>query len=76
MGKQLHRDLLTFSIFLFWSPFQELVLMQVDYELNTAGNLEILDRYGKEYFMSNLSLLLQWSPYSTEAELLKQVSTF
>ncbi|XP_011046170.1 PREDICTED: MORC family CW-type zinc finger protein 3-like isoform X2 [Populus euphratica] len=44
----------------------------VDYELNTAGNLEILDRYGKEYFMSNLSLLLQWSPYSTEAELLKQ----
>jgi hypothetical protein len=50
--------------------------MQVDYELNTAGNLEILDRYGKEYFMSNLSLLLQWSPYSTEAELLKQVSNF
>ncbi|XP_061953611.1 protein MICRORCHIDIA 6-like isoform X3 [Populus nigra] len=48
------------------------LLKYVDYELNTAGNLEILDRYGKEYFMSNLSLLLQWSPYSTEAELLKQ----
>ncbi|XP_073261068.1 protein MICRORCHIDIA 6 isoform X6 [Populus alba] len=48
------------------------LLKYVDYELNTAGNLEILDRYGKEYFMSNLSLLLQWSPYSTEAELLQQ----
>jgi len=52
--------------------------MQVDYELNTiTGNMEIAHRYDKEYFMSNLSMLLQWSPYSTEAELLKQVnSTF
>ncbi|KAF9671629.1 hypothetical protein SADUNF_Sadunf12G0067500 [Salix dunnii] len=47
--------------------------MQVDYELNTiTGNMEISHRYDKEYFMSNLSMLLQWSPYSTEAELLKQ----
>ncbi|GMQ07473.1 hypothetical protein CsSME_00051646 [Camellia sinensis var. sinensis] len=26
--------------------------------------------------MSNLSMLLQWSPYSTEAELLQQVSLY
>ena len=51
--------------------------MQVDYELNTiTGNMEIAHRYDKEYFMSNLSMLLQWSPYSTEAELLKQVSSY
>jgi hypothetical protein len=45
----------------------------VDYEFNTStGTLEIL--HGKEHFMSNLSMLLQWSPFLTEAELLKQVS--
>lgn len=30
---------------------------------------------GREQFISNLSLLLKWSPYSTEAELLKQVGS-
>jgi hypothetical protein len=45
--------------------------MQVDYEFNASnGAMEIL--HGKEHFMSNL---LQWSPFSTEAELLKQVSS-
>ncbi|XP_040362764.1 protein MICRORCHIDIA 6-like [Rosa chinensis] len=43
----------------------------VDYEFNhTTETLDIM--HGREHFMSNLSLLLQWSPYSTEAELLKQ----
>ncbi|KAF8399736.1 hypothetical protein HHK36_015607 [Tetracentron sinense] len=47
----------------------------VDYEFNTSnGTLETLLRYGKEHFTSNLSMLLQWSPYATEAELLKQVN--
>lgn len=51
--------------------------MQVDYELNAStGNMEISHRYDKEYFMSNLSMLLRWSPYSTEAELLKQVNSY
>jgi hypothetical protein len=48
--------------------------MQVDYEFNAStGGMEIL--HGKEHFMSNLFMLLQWSPFSTEAELLKQVSS-
>jgi hypothetical protein len=48
--------------------------MQVDYEFNASnGAMEIL--HGKEHFMSNLFMLLQWSPFSTEAELLKQVSS-
>ncbi|KAL7202068.1 hypothetical protein ACSBR1_033695 [Camellia fascicularis] len=47
---------------------------QVDYEVNICtGKLETLDRCGKVHFMSNLSMLLQWSPYSTEVELLQQV---
>lgn len=46
--------------------------LQVDYEFNTLTNkLEVM--HGREHFMSNLSMLLQWSPYSTEADLLKQV---
>ncbi|KAH7528447.1 hypothetical protein FEM48_Zijuj05G0073100 [Ziziphus jujuba var. spinosa] len=50
---------------------QSAVLLRVDYKYNTStGSLEILQ--GREHYMSNLSLLLKWSPYSTEAELLKQ----
>lgn len=47
-------------------------VLQVDYEYNTSsGKMEIL--HGRERCMSNLSILLQWSPYSSESELLKQV---
>lgn len=50
-------------------------ILQVDYEYNTSsGKMEIL--HGREHFTSNLSILIQWSPYSTEAELLKQVRSF
>ena len=57
---------------LLWSPP---CWLQVDYQFNTStGTLEIL--HGKEHFMSNLSMLLQWSPYSSEADLLKEVSLF
>jgi hypothetical protein len=31
---------------------------------------------GKDHFKANLSLLLRWSPYSSEADLLKQVSFY
>ncbi|KAB5532072.1 hypothetical protein DKX38_018742 [Salix brachista] len=59
--------------FLTQTGHDRIVVPMVDYELNTiTGNMEISRRYDKEYFMSNLSMLLQWSPYSTEAELLKQ----
>ncbi|KAH8492952.1 hypothetical protein H0E87_022268 [Populus deltoides] len=59
--------------FLTQTGHDRIVVPMVDYELNTiTGNMEIAHRYDKEYFMSNLSMLLQWSPYSTEAELLKQ----
>ncbi|KAA8540800.1 hypothetical protein F0562_024281 [Nyssa sinensis] len=59
--------------FLTQTGHDRIVVPMVDYELNAStGTLDTLHRYGKEHFMSNLSMLLQWSPYSTEAELLKQ----
>ncbi|KAG7023121.1 Protein MICRORCHIDIA 6, partial [Cucurbita argyrosperma subsp. argyrosperma] len=57
--------------FLSRSGYNRIVVPMVDYEYNKAsGKMEIL--HGKEHFMSNLSILLQWSPYSSEAELLEQ----
>lgn len=50
-------------------------LPQVDYELNTSTDtMDFLQWQSKENYMHNLSILLEWSPYSTEIELLKQVS--
>ncbi|CAN6704179.1 unnamed protein product [Malus baccata var. baccata] len=57
--------------FLARTGHDRIVVPMVDYEFNTLTNkLEVM--HGKEHFMSNLSMLLQWSPYSTEADLLKQ----
>ncbi|PRQ57649.1 hypothetical protein RchiOBHm_Chr1g0350641 [Rosa chinensis] len=51
--------------------FTDLNCLYVDYKFNpTTETLDIM--HGREHFMSNLYLLLQWSQYSTEAELLKQ----
>lgn len=62
--------LLSFS-FLTRTGHNRIVVPMVDYEFNTStGTLEVL--HGREQFMTNLSFLLEWSPYSTEAELLKQ----
>ncbi|XP_038686675.1 protein MICRORCHIDIA 6-like isoform X1 [Tripterygium wilfordii] len=59
--------------FLTRAGHDRIVVPMVDYEFNEAsGMLEMSTRFGKEHFMSNLSMLLQWSPYSTELELLKQ----
>ncbi|KAJ4840194.1 hypothetical protein Tsubulata_002943 [Turnera subulata] len=64
--------LLSYS-FLTRTGLDRIVVPMVDYEFSRkTGSLEVSHRYGKEHFTSNLSLLLQWSPYSTEAELLKQ----
>ena len=46
--------------------------MQLDYEFNTQSNM--WDKLSNTQCINNLPLLLRWSPYSTEAELLKQVS--
>lgn len=52
-----------------------LLMSQVDYELNTStGTAGYLQLQSKENYVCNLAILLQWSPYSTEEELLKQVS--
>lgn len=49
--------------------------LQLDYEFNPSNEkLGPIFSYGKEHFSSNLSVLLQWSPYSTEEMLLKQVN--
>lgn len=62
--------LLSYS-FLTRTGHDRIVVPMVDYELNvSSGTLDVL--HGKEHFASNISILLQWSPYSTEAELLKQ----
>lgn len=64
--------LLSYS-FLRQTGHDRIVVPMVDYEFNTStSNMEPLHRYGKKHFTSNLSILLRWSPYSTEQELLKQ----
>ncbi|GFZ03900.1 histidine kinase-, DNA gyrase B-, and HSP90-like ATPase family protein [Actinidia rufa] len=61
--------------FLSQTDHDRIVVPMLDYEFNaSAGTMEASDRCSKEHFMSNLSVLLKWSPYSTEAELLKQIS--
>ncbi|KAG2678842.1 hypothetical protein I3760_11G022700 [Carya illinoinensis] len=57
--------------FLTRTGHDRIVVPMVDYKFNTStGTREILR--AKEHFMSNLSIMLQWSPFSTESELLKQ----
>lgn len=76
-SRHMNNRILTQSIgllsytFLTQKRLDRIVVPMVHYEFNTStGSLEILN--GKEHFMSNLSLLLQWSPYSSEVDLLKQ----
>ncbi|XP_065875300.1 protein MICRORCHIDIA 6-like [Euphorbia lathyris] len=78
-SRHLHNSTLTQSIgllsytFLSRTGYDRIVVPMVDYEFNSlSGKFEIHNRSGKEHFMSNLSILLQWSPYSTEAELLQE----
>ncbi|KAB1200929.1 MORC family CW-type zinc finger protein 3 [Morella rubra] len=57
--------------FLTRTGYDRIVVPMVDYEINSStGKLEIL--HAKQHFVSNLSMMLQWSPFSTEAELLQQ----
>ncbi|XP_052181312.1 protein MICRORCHIDIA 6-like isoform X2 [Diospyros lotus] len=60
--------------FLTQTGHDRIVVPMLDYVRNaTTGTWETLHQFGEGHFMSNLSMLLQWSPYSTEAELLKQL---
>ncbi|KAK7354033.1 hypothetical protein VNO80_19489 [Phaseolus coccineus] len=53
------------------TQLDRIVVPMVNYEFNTStGSLEVLN--GNDHFVSNLSMLLRWSPYSSEADLLKQ----
>ncbi|CAI0547389.1 unnamed protein product [Linum tenue] len=64
--------LLSYS-FLMKMGHDRIIVPMVDYDLNTENDKwEISHRQTNESFKANLTLLLQWSPYSTEAELLKQ----
>ncbi|CAL5370524.1 unnamed protein product [Camellia sinensis] len=59
--------------FLRQTGHDRIVVPLVDYELNeSTTKLEPILSYGKEHFSSNLSVLLQWSPYLTEEIMLKQ----
>ncbi|KAK9674202.1 hypothetical protein RND81_12G218000 [Saponaria officinalis] len=50
-----------------------IVVPMVDYEFSVSTDkFEPLKRFGQEHYRSNLSVILQWSPYSTEEELMKQ----
>ncbi|TKY73522.1 MORC family CW-type zinc finger protein 3 [Spatholobus suberectus] len=74
---QLNNRILTQSIgllsytYLTQTQLDRIVVPMVNYEFNmSTGSLKILN--GNEHFVANLSLLVRWSPYSSEADLLKQ----
>jgi hypothetical protein len=55
------------SLMIFLSP-------QVDYKCNLfTGHTKRLERHGSDHFSSNLSVLLKWSPFATEEELMHNV---
>ncbi|XP_027192262.1 protein MICRORCHIDIA 6-like isoform X3 [Cicer arietinum] len=57
--------------YLMRAKLDRIVVPMVSYKLNTAtGYFEKLNH--QEHFESNLSLLLHWSPFISEAELMKQ----
>ncbi|KAA8530215.1 hypothetical protein F0562_004924 [Nyssa sinensis] len=59
--------------FLTQTGHDRIVVPMVDYEFNASTrNFGPMLPHGKEHFSSNLSVLLNWSPYSTEEMLLNQ----
>ncbi|EER87847.2 hypothetical protein BDA96_10G044200 [Sorghum bicolor] len=50
----------------------DVVVPVVDYKCNLMkGQTQRLERHGSEQFSSNLSVLLKWSPFATEEELMQ-----
>ncbi|XP_075665571.1 protein MICRORCHIDIA 6-like [Castanea sativa] len=75
MGSSTQSGGLLSYTFLTQMGYDRIVVPMVTYEFNSSsGTFGPVISCGKEYFSSNLSMLLQWSPYSTEEELLKQVT--
>jgi hypothetical protein len=59
--------------FLRQSHQDRIVVPLVDYELNpSSGEYEPMLAHGSAQFSSNMSVMLQWSPFSTEEALLSQ----
>ncbi|KAI3737333.1 hypothetical protein L2E82_27331 [Cichorium intybus] len=59
--------------FLTQSGYDRIVVPMVHYEFDPkTGSFESLQPKSDQHSNSNLSVLLKWSPYSTEEELLKQ----
>ncbi|KAJ1285814.1 hypothetical protein BS78_03G306400 [Paspalum vaginatum] len=53
----------------------DVVVPVVDYKCNLLkGQTQRLERHGSEQFSSNLSVLLKWSPFATEEDLLQNFS--
>nr|XP_011468284.1 PREDICTED: MORC family CW-type zinc finger protein 4-like [Fragaria vesca subsp. vesca]XP_011468285.1 PREDICTED: MORC family CW-type zinc finger protein 4-like [Fragaria vesca subsp. vesca] len=53
--------------------YDEILVPMVDYEFNiSSGTYQPLMPHGFQQYISNLTMMLKWSPYSTEEELLKQ----
>ncbi|KAK3162200.1 hypothetical protein QOZ80_1BG0086680 [Eleusine coracana subsp. coracana] len=51
---------------------KDVVVPVVDYKCNLfTGQTKRFERHGPEQFSSNLSVLLKWSPFSTEEELMQ-----
>ncbi|KVH98226.1 Histidine kinase-like ATPase, ATP-binding domain-containing protein, partial [Cynara cardunculus var. scolymus] len=74
IGKTLTQSigLLSYT-FLTRSGYDRIVVPMVHYEFNfMTGSFESLQSKSHEQSNTNLSVLLKWSPYSTEEELLKQ----
>ncbi|XP_057419464.1 protein MICRORCHIDIA 6-like isoform X2 [Lotus japonicus] len=70
MGWTQSVGLLSYTM-LMQSRVDRIVVPMVNYKYNpSAGHMEVIN--GLEHGTTNMSLLLQWSPYSSEAELLKQ----
>ncbi|THF97055.1 hypothetical protein TEA_020479 [Camellia sinensis var. sinensis] len=62
--------------FLRQTGHDRIVVPLVDYGFNeSTTKLEPILSYGQEHFSSNLSVLLQWSPYLTEEIMLKQLQS-
>ncbi|KAL0799786.1 hypothetical protein Bca101_054961 [Brassica carinata] len=52
-----------------------IVVPILDYVFKTSSN-EFVTMQDRDHYISNLSILLEWSPFSTEAELLQQFDNF
>nr|AGT16253.1 hypothetical protein SHCRBa_190_D01_F_220 [Saccharum hybrid cultivar R570] len=58
--------------FLVETGHTDVVIPMVDYKCNLMkGQTQRLEHHGSEQFSSNLSVLLKWSPFATEEELMQ-----